>query len=64
MKPQVYLETTIISCLVGWLSRHDLYVAANEEFTRDWWSKRRHDFDLFASAIVVKEARNGEPELA
>lgn len=64
MKPRVYLETTIISYLVGWLNRHDLYVAANQEFTRDWWLKRRHDFDLFASAIVVKEARDGEPELA
>jgi hypothetical protein len=64
VKPQVYLETTIISYLVGWLSRHDLYVAANQEFTRDWWSKRRHDFELFASAVVIKEARDGEPELA
>lgn len=64
MRPRVYLETTIISYLVGWLNRHDLYVAANQELTRDWWSKRRHDFDLFASAVVVKEARDGEPELA
>jgi hypothetical protein len=64
MKPSVYLETTIISYLVGWLSRHDLYVAANQEFTRDWWSKRRHGFELFASAVVVGEARDGEPGLA
>jgi len=64
VKPRVYLETTIISYLVGWLNRHDLYVAANQEFTRDWWSKRRHDFDLFASAVVVTEAREDEPELA
>lgn len=64
MKLQVYLETTIISYLVGWLSRHDLYVAANQEFTRDWWSKRRQDFELFASAIVIREAQDGEPELA
>ncbi|HEV7425618.1 MAG TPA: hypothetical protein VGQ46_04570 [Thermoanaerobaculia bacterium] len=64
MKPRVYLETTIISYLVGWLSRHDLYVAANQEFTRQWWSTRRYEFDLFASAVVVKEAGDGEPELA
>lgn len=64
MKPTVYIETTIISYLVGWLSRHDLYVAANQEFTRDWWSKRRHDFELFASAVVIREARDGEPGLA
>jgi hypothetical protein len=64
MKARVYLETTIFSYLVGWLNRHDLYVAANQEFTRDWWTKRRADFELFASAVVVKEARDGEPELA
>jgi hypothetical protein len=64
VKPSVYVETTIVSYLVGWLNRHDLYVAANQEFTRDWWSKRRHDFELFASAVVVREARDGEPELA
>jgi hypothetical protein len=64
VKPRVYLETTIISYLVGWLSRHDLYVAANQEFTREWWTKRRHQFDLFASAVVVKEAREGDADLA
>jgi PIN domain len=64
VKPQVYLETTIFSYLVGWLNRHDLYVASNQEFTRDWWANSRHDFELFASAVVVKEARDGDPELA
>ena len=63
MKPRVYLETTVVSYLVGWLSRHDLYVAANQEYTRQWWAERRHDFDLFASAIVVQEVREGTPEL-
>ena len=64
MKPRIYIETTIVSYLVGWLSRHDLYVAANQEYTRQWWAERRHQFDLFASAVVVKEARDGTPELA
>ena len=64
MKPRVYIETTIVSYLVGWLSRHDLYVAANQEYTRQWWAERRHQYDLFASAVVVKEARDGTPELA
>jgi predicted nucleic acid-binding protein len=63
VKPRVYLETTVVSYLVGWLSRHDLYVAANQEYTRQW-SERRHDFDLFASAVVVQEVREGTPELA
>jgi hypothetical protein len=36
MKPSVYLETTIVSYLVGWLNRNSLSVAANQELTREW----------------------------
>lgn len=64
MKPRVYVETTIISYLVGWLNQHDLYVAANQELTREWWATRRQGFELFGSAVVIKEARDGTPELA
>jgi len=64
MKSKVYVETTVVSYLVGWLSKHDLYVAANQEYTRQWWSERRHDFSLFTSAVVAKEARDGTPALA
>jgi len=64
MKSKVYVETTVVSYLVGWLSKHDLYVAANQEYTRQWWSERRQDFSLFTSAVVVKEARDGTPALA
>jgi hypothetical protein len=64
VKPRVYVETTIVSYLVGWLSRHDLYVAANQEYTRQWWTERRFDFALYASAVVIREARDGTPELA
>jgi predicted nucleic acid-binding protein len=64
VRARVYLETTIISYLVGWLNQHDLYVAAQQEFTREWWATKRHTYELFASAVVVKEARAGKPELA
>jgi len=64
VNPTVYVETTIISYLVGWLNRNDLQVAAHQELTRRWWSTRRSDFDLFASALVVDEAAEGEPALA
>lgn len=64
VKPRVYVETTIISYLTGWLNRHDLYVASNQELTRQWWAERRQQFALYASAIVVKEASDGDPELA
>lgn len=64
VKPRVYVETSIISYLAGWLNRHNLYVAAQQEFTRDWWANKRTGYELFASAVVVKEARGGVSELA
>ena len=41
-----------------------MFVAANQQGTHDWWRKRRHDFDLFVSALVVKEAKRGDGEAA
>jgi hypothetical protein len=64
VKPSVYLETTIISCLVGWLNRNDLQVAAHQELTRRWWATRRLEFELFASSLVVDEAGDGDAALA
>lgn len=64
MKPSVYLETTIISYLVGWLNRNDLQVAAHQELTRRWWATRRREFDLFASPLVIDEAADGDQVLA
>jgi len=63
VKPSVYIETTIVSYLVGWLSRNDLQVAAHQELTRRWWTTRRADFDLFGSSLVVDEASDGDPNL-
>lgn len=64
VRARVYLETTIVSYLVGWLNQHDLYVAAQQECTREWWTNQRQAYELFASAVVVKEARDGNAELA
>ena len=64
MKPSVYVETTVISYLVGWLNRNDLQVAAHQEITRRWWAVRRDAFELFASAVVVDEAAEGDQALA
>lgn len=63
-KPSVYIETSIVSYLVGWLSRRDLAVAHNQQLTREWWSRRRSDFDLFISPAVIDEAGKGDPNLA
>lgn len=53
-----------MSYLVGWLNQRDLAVAHNQQFTREWWSRRRTDFDLFISPVVIDEARKGDPHLA
>jgi hypothetical protein len=64
VKPTVYVETSVISYLIGWLNRTDIQVAAHQELTRRWWSNRRMDFDLFASTVVFDEAAEGDAELA
>lgn len=57
--PAVYLETTIISYLAARPSR-DIVVAGHQASTREWWDRRRQDFELFVSQIVVDEASAGD----
>jgi predicted nucleic acid-binding protein len=64
MRPSVYLETTVVSYLAGWLSRNNLLVASNQELTREWWATRRDKFELFASTVVIDEARKGDRSVA
>lgn len=63
MKPKVYVETTVVSYLTSKLSR-DLLVAGHQQVTQEWWDLKRQDFDLFCSEVVVREAREGDPEAA
>jgi predicted nucleic acid-binding protein len=63
VKPGVYLETSVISYLVGRLSR-DVVVLGNQELTREWWATRRSDYELFVSEAVIGEAAIGDPDLA
>ena len=59
MNPKAYIETTIISYLAGRPSR-DIIVAAHQQITHEWWSKRKEGFDLFASQLVWDEAEAGD----
>lgn len=59
MKPRVYLETTVISYLVGRPSR-DLIVAARQQITQDWWRFEKPKFEVHVSEVVVQEAENGD----
>lgn len=59
----MYLETSVVSYLVGRLSR-DVIVLGNQELTREWWASRRGEYSLFISEVVIGEATIGDAELA
>ena len=63
MNPRVYLETTIASYLTAWPSR-DLVMAGHQQTSKEWWDKRRQDFELFVSRFVIDEASIGDPDAA
>ena len=63
MKPRVYLETTIPSYLTAWPSR-DLVRAARQQITRDWWDRRRAEFELYISQVVLRECQAGDATAA
>ena len=63
MKPSIYVETSVISYLAAKPSR-DIVIAARQQVTHEWWDRRRDDFDLFVSELVIAEATAGDPEAA
>lgn len=63
MQDKVYLETTIISYLAGRPSAQPL-ARLHQQLTHEWWQKRRLQFDLFISEVVLEEAARGDPEPA
>ena len=63
MKPRVYLETTIPSYLTAWPSR-DLVRAAHQQITREWWARRRAEFELYISQVVLRECQAGDATAA
>jgi len=63
MNASVYIETSVASYLTARPSR-DVRAAACQNITADWWDKRRSEFDLFISEIVVAEASRGNAEAA
>jgi hypothetical protein len=63
MKPSVYIETSVVGHLTSRLSA-DQTVLGQMMATRQWWSARRLDFDLFTSDAVRTECARGDPEAA
>jgi predicted nucleic acid-binding protein len=56
----VYLETTIISYPTG-RGSPDPIVTAHQQVTRDWWARRRAEFECCVSQVVIDEASAGDP---
>jgi hypothetical protein len=63
MKPKLYLETTIPSCLNARPTRDPLMAGAIVA-TKKWWRIRRNDFELFISNLVWNEAARGDAAAA
>lgn len=63
MKPKLYLESTIPSYLVARPNR-DTILIGQQKCTRDWWSKRAAQFEIFVSDTVTVEIAMGETAMA
>lgn len=59
----IYLETSFISYLTARQSR-TVIGAAHQEITREWWARRRADYCLRISDLVVRECAAGDPDAA
>jgi hypothetical protein len=63
MPKTVYIETSIISYLTAQPSR-DLRAAAWQQITTQWWQQERAKYELYTSALVMREASQGDAEAA
>jgi len=62
-KPTLYMETTIPSYLLAEPTR-DIISLARQDITRTWWKRDQSRYAIFISAVVVKEAAEGDQEEA
>jgi hypothetical protein len=62
---RVYLESSFVSYLTA-VPREgrDPITAAHQQITIEWWSRRRTDFELVVSQIVLDEVQEGDPTFA
>jgi hypothetical protein len=63
MMPKLYVETTIFGYLTGRTSR-DVVTAGHQKTTRLWWNRRRREFDLYYSELVLEEISAGDEKEA
>lgn len=63
VKPKLYLETTVVSYLTA-RSTRDIVMTARQQLTQEWWDRRREDFEIRISQLVLAEAARGDPAAA
>ncbi len=63
MERKVYIETSVVGYYAGRASR-DVVVAGHQQSTHDFWPLLSEGLLPYVSALVVKEAGKGDPELA
>lgn len=59
MKDRIYIETSVVSYLIGRTST-DTIVAAHQKLTNKWWEQRAPRFELVVSELVYREAAAGD----
>ena len=63
MKPNVYLETTVVSYLTARPSRDFLTMSSITQ-TKRWWDQCRGDSVLWVSDVVLRECARGDVDAA
>jgi hypothetical protein len=62
MSETVY-ETSVVGYLTARLS-NNLILMANLGITQEWWDRRREQFTLYISQVVLDEVARGDVEMA
>lgn len=63
MRSVAYVEASVVSYLTSRPSR-DVVIVARQQVTREWWRTAQERFHLTASELVIREARQGDPNAA
>jgi len=60
---KVYIETSVVSYFVGEISKN-IIIAGHQASTKDFWGKLNIEIEPIISALVIKEASQGDKEKA
>ena len=60
---KVYIETSVVSYFVGEISKN-IIIAGHQASTKDFWGKLNIEIEPIISALVIKEASQGDEDNA